>query len=168
MGIFTWTDATVKSPKKNKWGSYKRKEVVEYGGYAKLICPDDTAIETECHSSYGMIGMYDIYDLVVDWNKDDLPKLFEEMEPKHFGKSLEWIAKELAHGTSDEEITEKVRGLVAEGKMSEYLISEWKRNIGIAIACDDTDTKKLSYPIKLTKEREAHGYDELYISYSTQ
>ena len=43
-----------------------------------------------------------------------------------------------------------------------------KRELGIAIACDDDCARKLKYPIKLTKDRNAHGYNNLHISYSTQ
>ena len=197
MGIFTWTDATVKSPKKNKWGDYKRKEVVEYGGYAKLICPDDTEIETECHDSYGRIGGYDIYELVAEWNRpflstDNLSKQpddptrygglwdFEKEDMKQKGRSDDEIdvldeAKRQEHFGAAVKRWEKMAELInaykagaSDKELLEKYGSDWKRNLGIAIACDDTNAKKLRYPIKLTKNRNAHGYDRLYISYSTQ
>ena len=165
MGIFTWTDATYKRPRCNKYGDYADKYVVLYGEYAKLVCPDDTEIETNHHDFYGRIGMHDIYDLVVDWNKADLHRLFSEMEANHFGRNLWELAVMFADGNPEEDITEYVRKKYGNDS---YLVTDWKRNIGIAIACDDKDAKKLKYPIKLTKDRNAHGYNNLYISYSTQ
>lgn len=159
MGIFTWTDAAVKDPVSNEWGDYDSRDVVEYGGYAKLICPDDTEIETPCHDYYGRIGGYDIYDLVAEWNKADLLKLAT------WGDAFGPIVEMFMEGKDDEGISEKAAEIFGENN---YMVREWKRNIGIEISCDDDMARKLKYPIKLTKDRNAHGYNNLYISYSTQ
>lgn len=158
MGIFTWTDATVKDPVSDDWGNFKRKDVVEYGEYAKLICPDDTEIETEYHDYYGRIGGYDIYDLVAEWNKADLLKL------KNWDNNLKPIVEMFMQGKDDDEISEKAREIFGDS----YMVTDWKRNIGIDIACEDDNARMLKYPIKLTKDRNAHGYNNLYISYCTQ
>lgn len=163
MGIFTWTDAAFKNPRCNKYGDYTDTYVVMYGEYAKLICPDDTEIETNSHDYYGRIGGHDIYDLVVDWNKDDLKQLFRDMSENHFGKRLSKIVDMFVDGVDEDEI-----GEYAAEHFGDYMKTDWKRNIGIAIACEDRDAKKLRYPIKLTKRRDKHGYNNLYISYSTQ
>ena len=159
MGIFTWTDATVKNPKQNKWGDYKDKDVVMYGEYAKLICPDDTEIETNHHDYYGIIGGHDIYDLVAEWNKADLLKL------KDWSDIFMPVIKMFMDGKDDEEISEKAKEIFGEDS---YMVQDWKRNIGIEISVWDDTARKLRYPIKLTKNRNAHGYNNLYISYSTQ
>ena len=197
MGIFTWTDAAVKNPKSNEWGDYKRKDIVEYGEYAKLICPDDTEIETEYHDYYGMIGGYDIYELVAEWNRfylsaDNLSK--KPDDPYRFGGLWDYEKRDLKEkGYSDEEIDrldkeermehfnnavyrwEDMAALIDEyksgasdKKLTKKYGKEWKRNIGIEISCEDDNARKLKYPIKLTKNRNIHGYDNLYISYSTQ
>ena len=196
MGIFTWTDAKVEKPRQNKYGDYNRKDVVEYGGYAKLIFPDDTEIETEHHDSYGRIGMYDIYDLVAEWNRPYLSadNLEERPKPERYGGLWDFEKETLRkQGKSEEEIAkadeeernrnwqaavkrwERMAALIDEYKTgaSEKSLAakygrEWKRNLGIAIACEDENARKLKYPIKLTKDRNAHGYNNLYISYSTQ
>ena len=197
MGIFTWTDATIKSPKCNKYGDYKRKDVVEYGGYAKLICPDNTEIETESHDFYGRIGGYDIYELVAEWNKeylsaDNLEKKpddpskygglwsFEIAELKAQGKSEEEIQKidaekrmqyfnnAVARWEREAVLIEKYKSGVPEPELAKKYGNDWKRNLGIAIACYDEQARKLKYPIKLTSHKEAHGYDNLYISYGCQ
>ena len=197
MGIFTWTDACIKSPKCDKYGDYKRKDIVEYGGYAKLICPDGTEIETEHHDYYGRIGMYDIYELVAEWNRfelsaDNLEK--KPDDPSRWGGLWDFEKEKLKkEGHSDDEIAaldeaerqkyfgaavrrwERMAALIDEYKtgasdeeLSEKYGNEWKRELGIAIACEDDNARKLKYPIKLTKNRDAHGYDSLYISYSCQ
>ena len=197
MGIFTWTDAAVKNPKADRYGDYKRKDIVEYGGYAKLICPDNTEIETEYHDSYGRIGLYDIYELVAEWNRfelsaDNLSK--KPDDPTRFGGLWGFEKEKLKEeGHSDDEIAaldeaerqkyfdaavrrwERMAALIDEYKtgasdeeLSEKYGTEWKREIGIEIACEDENARKLKYPIKLTKNRDAHGYDSLYISYSCQ
>ena len=158
MGIFTWTDAAVKDPKEiNEWGDYDSKDIVEYGGYAKLICPDDTEIETECHSMYGLIQGYDIYELFAEWNRADLPKSL------NWGDDFKVLVKMFAQGKRDEDITRKASEIFGD---SHYLVEDWKRNIGIFL--EEVDAKKIKYPIKLTKDRNAHGYNNLYVSYSTQ
>ena len=197
MGIFTWTDATVKSPKCDKYGDYKRKDVVEYGGYAKLICPDNTEIETESHGYYGRIGGYDIYELVAEWNKEYLSA--DNLEPKPddpskygglFGFEIDDMKKQ---GKSDEEIQKadmaermkyfnadvkrweeklslinEYKSGIPEADLAEKYGEDWKRELGIEIACQDDQARKLKYPIKLTRHKDVHGYENLYISYSCQ
>ena len=196
MGIFTWTDASVK-PKKNRYGDYRRKDKVEYGGYAKLICPDNTEIETECHDCYGNIGGKDIYDLVAEWNRfhisaDNLDK--KPDDPSKYGGLWEYEKDKLREeGKTEEEISrlsdkKRMEYFNADVKRWEIMAAcideykagasdsdlaakygpEWKRNVGIAISCSDENMRKLKYPIKLTKNRDAHGYDTLLISYCCQ
>ena len=169
MGIFTWTDASVKNPKCNKWGDYRKKDVLQYGSFGKLVCPDDTELVTEYYNGYGTFSGHDAYDLVAEWNREDLPAIFEEIvKDKDFGKGLVEIVKLFAKGVSDDEITEYVRKRVEEGRYAEFLIYDWKRNIGIAIACKEKRCEKLRYPIKITTTREKVRYNDLYPSFSTQ
>ena len=170
---------------------------MEYGGYAKLICPDNTEIETEYHDSYGRIGGRDIYELVTEWNRfelsaDNLEK--KPDDPTRFGGLWDFEKQKLKEeGHSDDEIAaldeaerqkyfgaavrrwERMAALIDEYKtgasdeeLSEKYGSEWKRELGIAIACEDDNARRLKFPIKLTKNRNAHGYESLYISYNCQ
>lgn len=164
--MYTFTDAAFKYPRCNRNGWYPDKYVIEYGKYAKLICPDDTEIETEHHSAYGMIGMYDVYELVVDWNREDLKKLFSKKDPKDHFYKLKEIAELYGNGKNEEEIEEYMREHNYD--MSLTIFEEWKRNIGIAIACYRKDMQKLRFPLKMTKDKNIHGYNNLYRSYQTQ
>lgn len=168
MGIFTWTDARLKSPERRDY-EYRRRDLVEYGSYGKIVCPDNTVYETECYDGYGSFGGKDAYELVVEWNREDLKSIFTTIvDCKKFGRKLAGIAARFAEGASDEEIREDVRKQVAEGTLSEFLVSDWKRNIGIAISCDDKDNASLRYPIKIVNTRESVRYENLYPSRSTQ
>ncbi len=169
MGIFTWTDARIRSPKHNKYGEYRRKDLLEYGSFGKILAPDGTEYTVDHYNGYGMFGMKDAYDLVAEWNRKDLPELFQKKtEEKTFGCSLIDVAKLYASGASDEEITEYARKLADEGKIQPYLVDDWKRNIGIAIACEDEDNMSLRYPLKIVTTRDVVRYEDLYPSRSTQ
>ncbi len=197
MGIFTWTDAAVKDPKCDEYGEYERKEVVEYGEYAKLICPDGTEYETKHHDCYGTICGHDIYELVAEWNRfelsaenlrkkpDDPTKYgglwdFEKETLRKEGKTeseIQLLDEEKRKKYFDAAVRrwENMAALIDEYKagasdksLEKKYGKEWKREVGIAIACDDDCARKLKYPIKLTKNPDIHGYDNLYISYNTQ
>ena len=195
MGIFTWTDAAIKNPVMVNH-DYLEEDKVMYGQYAKLICPDDTEYETEYWGMYGEINGFDVYELVADWNKDYLSEENLEEKPKleQFCGLWNYEKESLRHaGLSEDEIKEKdleeqIRNynralngwhmnldMINDFKrnyqksiMNNKYGNEWKRELGIAIACYDDQMRKLKYPIKLTRNRDIHGYDSLFISYTTQ
>ncbi len=196
MGIFTWSDCTVKNPF-DQDGEIKNSAVVNYGGYAKLICPDDTELETTYHDTQGTICGYDIYELVAEWNrfylstenlskkpsdptkycglwsfeKDKLRKegkTEEEIEILHEAERHKQFCAAVARWEAKAALIDEYKTGASEEYLEEKYGDEWKREIGIAIACEDECARKLKYPIKLTKDKNAHGYDSLYISYSCQ
>lgn len=79
MGFFTWTDAR-RNPRKLKCGDYSSADKIGYGGYAKIVCPDNTEIIEPYYEGYGMFDGKDIYDLVVDWNKTYLKDIFDKKD----------------------------------------------------------------------------------------
>lgn len=87
-------------------------------------------IHTEYYDGYGTFGRYDVYDLVVDWNREYL----EEYRQDHSFK-VDWLQK----CASVAEAFEKMG----------------KRDIGISIACYDEDNSRLRYPIKITHSATA-------------
>ena len=166
MGIFTWTDARLNLA--NRDGEYKDSEICMYGEYCKIVCPDDSVIATTYYHGDGMFGCTDAYDVVVDWNRDDLKAIAERKKNDSFDKELYDIAIMYADGSSEEDVTRYVKKQVKEGKMSPYLIDEWKRNIGIMLCCDDEDNLALKYPLKITRTKEEVKYKDLYPSFNTQ
>ena len=161
MGVFTWTFAD----KANK-------DALPYGGVGYIACPDGTFIETKSYNGYGRFGGFDspgvdIYDLVVDWNKPFLGEIVVRLSKieKHFGgPGLVGLA--LAYQNDDKAEVERI---VTEevGRCGEWFRTDWKRNIGIMIACEDEDNAALPYPIKIVS-KPVGTYKYLPPSFSTQ
>ena len=166
MGFFTWTDARRK-PKLRRDGDYAIADKIGYGGYAKVVCPDNTEIIEHYYDGYGEFGGYDIYDLVVDWNKNYLEDIFNQMSENHWGYHLKAIA--IAFQNDDERALRKeIERLINSGKEPQWFRDEWKRTIGITISCNDKDNMNLPYPIKITTTKWHKKYDELYPSCNCQ
>lgn len=166
MGFFTWTDAR-RQPKKRKDGDYVIADKIGYGGYAKVVCPDNTEIVEQYYDGYGEFDGHDVYDLVVDWNKNYLEDIFNQMPENHWGYHLKGVA--IAFQNDDLcTLGKEINRLVDSGKEAQLFINEWKRTIGIAIACNDNDNMNLPYPIKITTTKWHRKYDELYPSCSCQ
>ena len=167
MGYFTWTDARRK-PKLTKFGNYSNKDKIPYGGYAKIVCPDDTEIIETNYEGYGEFNNIDVYDLVVEWNKNHLKEIFDRKtkeNPDYWGKELYEIA--IAYQNDDPDLQNKIDATVTSTGRN-YLKKEWKRNIGITISCDEKDNTTLPYPIKITATKWHKTYDELVPSCSCQ
>ncbi len=97
-------------------------------------------IKEEWYDGYGRFGGHDIYDLVVDWNKD----MLEEYRKDNSFK-CDW----LQHCKS----------------VDEAFATMEKRCIGISIACYDEDNARLKFPIKITHDASA-VYEYCYPSKS--
>ena len=166
MGFFTWTDAR-RHPRKLKSGEYAAADKIGYGGYAKVVCPDNTEIVERYYEGYGEFDEHDIYELVVDWNKAYLEDLFNQMPENHWGYHLKEIATAFQNDDTYH-MWKLINHLIDSGKERPYFRDEWKRVIGITIACNDEDNKNLPYPIKITTTKWHRKYDELVPSCSCQ
>ena len=130
MGQFSWLDC--KTQEQVVDGKYRDVFVLipkKFGG---------GHIKETCYDGYGHFGLFDIYELVVDWNAEYLE---EYRKDKTF--KCDWLQKR----SSVEEAFAKLP----------------KRDIGISIACYDEDNAKLKFPIKITHDPEA-VYEECGIS----
>ena len=170
MGIFTWTDAR-RMPRRPKNGyDWISADKIGYGGYAKIVCPDGTEYATDYYYGDGMFGCVDAYEVIVDINKEDLPRII-----KKYGYKRPFLcecAKLLSEGKSEREITDfaynKIKKEHGNEEGYDWLYEEWKRNIGIMMCCDDKDNDNLKYPLKITSIKKKVSYDDLYPSYNTQ
>ena len=166
MGYFTWTDAR-RHPKKLKNGDYAVADKIGYGGYAKIVCPDNTEIVEKYYDGYGEFDGKDVYDLVVDWNKAYLKDIFDKMDEQHWGYHLKEVA--IAFQNDDQDMLNKeIEKLIVSGKEHLLFKAEWKRIIGITIACNSEDNMKLPFPIKITTTKWHRKYNELVPSHSCQ
>ena len=170
MGVFSWMDCVDQS--KNIKICEKAFVLIpkEFGG---------GHIEEESYDGYGRFGSRDIFDLVAEWNRKELnEKMFKEKpQKKSYGGLWSYeIEKLKEQGLSDEEIKQRddeaqetnyqnalrrrecsVRRLedykaekYSDEEMADKYGAEWKRGIGIDIACYDDQNVSLKYPIKIT------------------
>lgn len=166
MGYFTWTDAR-REPIVLKNGDFAVADKIGYGGYAKVVCPDNTEIIETYYDGYGEFNGHDIYDLVVDWNKAHLEEIFYKMADDHWGYHLKNLA--VAFQNDDEYgMRVEIERLIAEELEPSWFRNEWKRTIGITISCHDEDNYNLPFPIKITTTKWHKKYDELYPSCNCQ
>ena len=144
-------------------------------------------IHERCYDGYGHMGGYDVYDLVAEWNREflspdmlrDAPKLenygglwsFEKSDLAERGFSEEEIEK-IDKQRQKENYDRAMRAFGSDAQMlSDYKTGkkdkamerdygrEWKREIGIEIACYDEQNAALPYPIKITSK--PMEYDEV-------
>lgn len=102
MGYFTWTAAN-RTPRKLRNSDYAANCKLGYFGYAAIVCPDDTLITEERYEGYGKFDGHDVYDLVVDWNKDHLTEIPNLPGFKKWGDSTAYEAIMKAYQEDDEE-----------------------------------------------------------------
>lgn len=164
MGFFTWTLAN-RTPKMLKCGTdYAAQCKLRYYGYGAVVCPDNTIIQEPCYEGYGVFDGKDVYDLVVDWNKNyltDIPKL-----PgfKPWGDTEAMFAVLKAIQEDDQDALEKTIDAVAVH--DPFMRAEWKRIVGIYIACENNVL--IPYPIKIVDCVRPKPYNQLRPSISTQ
>ena len=123
MGQFSWLDCK----------NHRRAVLDDVPANVYLLVPKEFGgghIKETCYDGYGHFGGHDVYDLVVDWNKDYLEDYRKDNSFK-----CDWLQK---FSSVD----------AAMAKMP-------KREIGISIACYDEDNQKIKYPIKITHDPTA-------------
>ena len=167
MGYFTWTDARRQNPRLARNGNYYARDTIGYGSPAMIVCPDNTVIKESCYDGYGMFGDKDVYDLVVDWNKSHLEQIFNDLISKYgniWGQHLQSLA--VAYQNDDETALNAEINKLAGTTEPEHFKDEWKRIIGIAIACEHNED--LPFPIKIIRSTRPVPYNKLYPSISCQ
>lgn len=105
------------------------------------------AVYTDYYDGYGHFGKYDIYDLIIEWNKEMIPEIICRIKNGNWHCETRWVDVENLQNFYDgKEITCE------------------RRWLGIVIACYDEDNFALKYPIKITtKELD---YKDVSPSYS--
>ena len=96
-------------------------------------------IKETCYDGYGHFGMYDIYELVVEWNKNHFDIMFDNKDTWKCGDWVDCYREDFIRYSKGEPIRSGV-----------YL-----RDMGITLACYDEDNERLMYPIKITHDENA-------------
>ena len=128
MGQFSWLDCR----SNEQIVDDKRRDVFvlvpyEFGG---------GHIAEKRYDGYGNFGGHDIYELVLDWNKDYIKTVLSHKD--------DW---KCPYSERDAENLERF-------SKGEPIDCE-KRWLGIILACYDEDNVRLRYPIKITHDRYA-------------
>lgn len=128
MGQFSWLDCETGKQIVDE----KRRDVYvlvpkQFGG---------GHIKEKCYEGYGEFGGHDIYELVVDWNREYVSEVLKMRSEWHC--SIE-----------DKDVLDLVRIMNGEDPVQE------KRWLGIILACYDEDNYRLRFPIKITYDEDA-------------
>ncbi len=168
MGCFSWcTSDTKKSiPCCMPFGGLP--------GTVYLLNPFGEPYKETDYEGYGEFGGHDVYDLVVEWNRNYLtPELLSKPERSKYELGEEGDTY-YARAVQKYNMTCKAITDYANGATDEYMYqtygsilgygdgSDWKRCLGIKLACYDEDHVKLKYPIKIVEH--PMEYDKAGIS----
>ena len=158
MGVFSWCTSDT------------RKSIpccMPFGGLPStvyLLNPFGEPYKETDYEGYGEFGGRDVYELVVEWNREYLSasniRMPQRSDYETGEKGEDYYAAAISKyhatcdairayksGASDEFMKEHFGKLLspwADG-------SDWKRILGISIACYDEDHVKLKYPIKIVE-----------------
>lgn len=167
MDYFTWTDAKKYSKKEGNGilRDYPACDKIKYGCFCAVVCPDNTVIREPHYEGYGIFGGVDIFELIVDWNKDFLIEIFERIKKKSNDKIGVEYANEYANLALCYQ-NDDTTGFYKELEKKGFDIKTWKRIVGITISTGE-DNERLKYPIKITTQTKG-CYAELYPSFSCQ
>lgn len=157
MGVFSWcTSDTRKSiPCCMPFGGLP--------GTVYLLNPFGEPYKESHYEGYGEFGGRDVYDLVVEWNREYLtpdqiaaPKRSDYEAgaegDTYYARAVQkhdmycCAIRDYANGASDDYMFKKYGRVLGYGDGS-----DWKRCLGIRLACYDEDHVKLKYPIKIVE-----------------
>ena len=161
MGFYTFTFAN-KTAVKNKNGDFAAGCVAPYGGYSAILTPDNKLIKEPCYEGYGKWDDRDIFQLLAEWNKSDIPRLVDTgaMDGTWYTEDIAPVAKAWALG--DETLA---KTLAAQSKAFVFP-DELQRTIGIWL---NTRPDILKFPIKIVSvKNRCPAYDTLPPSIQTQ
>lgn len=158
MGQFSWMYADTNN-----------ETALNEGGQAYVPFPDGTVIFEKRYRGYGIFRGYDIFDLVADWNRKNISSVnIRKPLREQWGNTEDaeaWFSLAIKrYNKACQRITD-----FTNGKTSRYMEvtygRDWKRSIGIDIACYDEENVALKFPIKICQNKPI-CYDALPASNS--
>lgn len=158
MGNFSWCTSDTRKSIPCTDESYSGAPKTVY-----LLNPFGAPYKESDYEGYGVFGGRDVYELVAEWNRGFLsPENLHKPEREHWSMDAEGQAhyeraltkymlkcdgiKEYAAGASDAHMRKYYGSVFGYGDGF-----DWKRCLGIDIACYDEDHVKLKYPIKIVE-----------------
>lgn len=148
------------------------------GQFSWLDCKDDTQILDDVYADvyvlvpkefggghiketfydgYGHFGGHDIYDLVAEWNRRHLThRMLKDCSIEDWNpRDLKYYIYGLRDQLHKAEMLMDYRDGMSDSKMIEKHGKDFKREIGIYIACYNDQNFMLPYPIKITHDANA-------------
>ena len=125
------------------------------GNPGYIVCPDGNFIFEASYGGYGIFNNYDIYDLVVDWNRPYIRTILKAKTRSFLNWPDQLISAILI---SDEKAQQIINQIYPQDSS---MRNEWKRNLGIDIACEDEDNASLPNPIKIVQSPYCCEYSAL-------
>lgn len=170
MGVFSWCTSDTRKSIPCTYDTYEGAPSTVY-----LLNPFGAPYKEDNYEGYGEFGGKDVYELVAEWNRKyltpaNIKKPAREQWPKgsdgnmFYSRALELYKgaceaiDAYAHGASDELMRESYSRYLSHSRDG----SDWKRCLGIAIACYDAQHVKLKYPIKIVEN--PCDYEEASVS----
>lgn len=185
LGCFSWLDCVTGKQ-------------IAIGDEAYVLVPKKFreqygVIHTGYYDGYGNFGGHDVYELVAEWNREELDSRMLKGFPKrkNYGGLWDYEKEDLRkEGKTEEEIKEAdeaeidknyraacnrwtrnanrlkdYRNGFSHEKMVKLYGADYLREIGIDIACYDDQNSSLPYPIKISHDGTA-VYEECRASLS--
>ena len=114
------------------------------------------------------IDGHDIYDLVAEWNRPYMKDLFRDIEAAGtWGAELRPIAD--AYQDGGDAAAQAIADNFPQSNGLMTVKTEWKRLIGIAIACvNKMEEVRCPYPIKIVRTHGKYRYEDLVPSLNCQ
>lgn len=167
MGFFSWMFCDRRNQRPLRVGNRAYVPFPKDQGACGL--PGGTVLIENCYDGYGHFQGYDIYDLVADWNRDTITSdNITKPERGQWSPGKEWDPYYRAAMDRYEMSVCRLNDF-QEGKDVSYMVDkygkDWKREIGIDIACHDEQNAGLKYPIKICYFRKSK-YEDLPASES--
>lgn len=138
MGCFSWMFCNTKN----------RRLKIGRPGY--LLTPDGGYIKEESYDGYGNFGGKDVYALVAEWNRPFLntnmlirPLISEYPLEEYYERAMRRYTLQC------QRLNDYASFKLSDEEMNKKYGFDWKRNIGIDIACQDEQNESLPYPIKI-------------------
>lgn len=135
------------------------------GESAWLLQPNGKHIYESEYDGYGNFGGYDAYDLVLEWNREFLNvSMLPKPDRTSWSNDMEgtlWYQKAMNAYEKTVSVLEKYMSGASDIEMQDFSKQvgygftngeDWKRNLGISIACSDEQNAALPFPIKICKE----------------
>lgn len=161
MGCFSWLFADTNNTHNLRMGK---------SGY--IACPDGTFIHEPRYDGYGEFDGRDVYELVVQWNREFIAENPDFLLPhihrfcngsvkQYRMKDFCWYPVVADLSIPTEKLQDALVKYLSETRDSYAAPLAKLRCVGIDIACYAEDNASLPYPIKITRTKRGIHYVDL-------